>query len=527
MRIIPALALTLLCCLWGQQQGFPVVIDGTEVLRVYTGAAPFSPEDRALDIRSRIEKLGGTAARPDVTIKDIPSQKVTAVLAGSVYIMLVTNADAEAAGTPREELAARYSLAIQKALASYRDQHTLISYLIGSGKTLLAWAAFVLLCWLLNRGLEWLSQQISLWFQRETKARQVRGFGLILWRRASLLALSLLKLVVVLFLLSQFSLLISFSFSQFPQTAGISTTLVDYLRSTFGGIGRSVLDYLPKGGFVIIVCVISFYLLQLLKVLARAIEHSDLTVPGIHPEMAIPTYQLARILVVVFALVVAFPYLPGGQSEAFKGVSIFLGVLISIGSGSSVGNVLAGITLTYMRPYRVGDRVQFGETIGDVLEKSLLVTRLRTIKNVEVVIPNSAILGGMIQNYSAMARNRGLILHTTATIGYDVPWRQVHELLIRAAQNTEGILLEPAPFVLQTALNDFNISYQLNAFTDRPNEFEFIYSRLHQNIQDSFNKAGVEIMSPNYLALRDGNTVTTPEADRPPHYQPPSFHVGP
>lgn len=208
-------------------------------------------------------------------------------------------------------------------------------------------------------------------------------------------------------------------------------------------------------------------------------------------------------------------------------MSIFLGVLISIGSGSSVGNVLAGITLTYMRPYRVGDRVQFGDTIGDVLEKSLLVTRLRTIKNVEVVIPNSTILGGMIQNFSAMARNRGLILHTTATIGYDVPWRQVHELLIRAAQNTEGILLEPVPFVLQTALNDFNISYQLNAFTDRPNEFEFIYSRLHQNIQDSFNKAGVEIMSPNYLALRDGNTVTTPEADRPPHYQPPSFRVNP
>ncbi|MGJ5816711.1 mechanosensitive ion channel family protein [Paludibaculum fermentans] len=525
MRIIPGLTAILLCSLWAQKPGSPVVIDGTEVLRVYTGAAPFSPEARAADIRSRIEKIGDTSSHPEISIKNLPSQNVTAVAAGSVYIMLVTNADAEAAGAPRDELAARYALAIQKALESYRDQHTLVSYVVASGKTLLAWAAFVLLCWLLKRGLDWLGQRISLWFQRETKTRQVRGFGLILWRRASLLALSLLKVVVVLFLLSQFSLLISFSFSQFPQTAGISTTLIDYLRLTFGGIGRSVLDYLPKGGFVVIVCVISFYLLQVLKVLARAIEHSDVTVPGIHPEMALPTYQLARILVIVFALVVSFPYLPGGQSEAFKGVSIFLGVLISIGSGSSVGNVLAGITLTYMRPYRAGDRVQFGDTIGDVLEKSLLVTRLRTIKNVEVVIPNSTILGGMIQNFSAMARNRGLILHTTVTIGYDAPWRQVHELMIRAAQNTEGILIEPVPFVLQTALNDFNISYQLNAFTDRPNEFEFIYSRLHQNIQDSFNKAGVEIMSPNYFALRDGNTVTTPEADRPPHYQPPSFRV--
>ncbi|WP_321477601.1 mechanosensitive ion channel family protein [uncultured Paludibaculum sp.] len=527
MRLIPAFALTLLCSLWAQQPGATVFIDGQEVLRVYTGAAPFTVEERAADIRGRIEKIGDKDARPDVTIKDIPAQSVTAVLAGSVYIMLVTNADAQAAGTPREELAARYALAIQKALESYRDQHTLVSYLIAAAKTLIAWAAFCVLCWLLKRGVDWLNHRVTLWFQRETKARQVRGFSLILWQRASLLALNLLKIVMALFLLSQVSLLLSFTFSLFPQTSGISTTLIDYLRVTFGGIARSVLDYLPKGGFVVIVCVISYYLLRILHIVARAIEHGDLAVPGLHPEMAIPTYQLARILVVVFALVVSFPYLPGGQSDAFKGVSIFLGVLISIGSGSSVGNVLAGITLTYMRPYRAGDRVQFGDTVGDVLEKSLLVTRLRTIKNVEVVIPNSAILGGMIQNFSAMARNRGLILHTTVTIGYDAPWRQVHELLIRAAQNTEGILIEPVPFILQTALNDFNISYQLNAFTDRPNEFEFTYSRLHQNIQDAFNKAGVEIMSPNYLALRDGNTVTTPEADRPPHYQPPSFRVNP
>jgi small-conductance mechanosensitive channel len=228
---------------------------------------------------------------------------------------------------------------------------------------------------------------------------------------------------------------------------------------------------------------------------------------------------------VIFALVVAFPYLPGGKSDAFKGVSIFIGVLLSLGSGSAMGNIVSGVVLTYMRPFRVGDRVQIADTIGDIIDKSLLVTRLRTIKNVEVTIPNSAILNGQVINYSAMAQTPGLILHTTVTIGYDAPWRTVHELMSSAALATEGILSEPRPFVLQTALNDFNVSYEINAYTHRPNEMTRLYSALHANIQEKFNAAGVEIMSPNYLALRDGNTVTLPEDQRPTGYRVPSFRV--
>jgi small-conductance mechanosensitive channel len=228
---------------------------------------------------------------------------------------------------------------------------------------------------------------------------------------------------------------------------------------------------------------------------------------------------------VVFAMVVVFPYLPGGQSEAFKGVSIFLGVLLSLGSSSAVSNVLAGLVLTYMRPFHTGDRVKIADCAGDVLEKTLLVTRIRTIKNVEVVIPNAAILGTQILNYSALARSRGLILNTTVTIGYDAPWRTVHNLLIRAALRTEGVLTDPMPFVLETSLNDFHISYELNSYTDRANEMQDIYSRLHAAIQDSFNEAGVEIMSPTFYALRDGNSVTIPADHRPVDYETPAFRI--
>jgi small-conductance mechanosensitive channel len=274
------------------------------------------------------------------------------------------------------------------------------------------------------------------------------------------------------------------------------------------------------------VCLITRYTLRVLKFVAEAIERGELPVKGLHPEMARPTYQLARLAVVLFALVVAFPYLPGGQSDAFKGISIFLGLLLSLGSSSAVSNVLAGLVLTYMRPYRAGDRVKIADTTGDILQKSLLVTRLRTIKNVEVVIPNGSILSSQILNYSALARTRGLILNTTVTIGYDAPWRTVRDLLVTAALHTEGILPDPAPFVLQTSLNDFHISYELNVYTDRANEIQDTYSKLHEAIQDSFNAAGVEIMSPTFYALRDGNTVTIPADHRPEYYEAPSFRVG-
>jgi small-conductance mechanosensitive channel len=240
--------------------------------------------------------------------------------------------------------------------------------------------------------------------------------------------------------------------------------------------------------------------------------------------MVKPTYQLVRLLVVLIALVVTFPYLPGGNSDAFKGISIFIGLLLSLGSSSAVSNVLAGLVLTYMRPYRGGDRVKIADTVGDVVEKTLLVTRVRTPKNVEVVIPNSAILSNQILNYSALASSRGLILNTTVTIGYDAAWRTVHELLRRAALETDGILHDPPPFVLQTSLNDFHISYELNAYTGRPNEIQEIYSRLHEAIQDAFNLAGVEIMSPAYHALRDGNMVTIPDGSRAA-FQPHAFVV--
>jgi small-conductance mechanosensitive channel len=229
--------------------------------------------------------------------------------------------------------------------------------------------------------------------------------------------------------------------------------------------------------------------------------------------------------VLVLVIIIIFPYLPGSKSPAFQGISIFVGVLLSLGSSSAVANAIAGIILTYMRSFSVGDWVKIGDTLGEVVEKNALVTRVITMKQEIITIPNATVMNGSVMNFTREAKTTGVIFHTTVTIGYDAPWKTVHKLLINAALATNHVLHTPAPFVLQTALNDFFVAYELNAYTDVPREMQFIYSDLHQNIQDKFNEAGLEICSPHFSALRDGNTIAIPEQYRPQGYTAPAFRV--
>ncbi len=231
---------------------------------------------------------------------------------------------------------------------------------------------------------------------------------------------------------------------------------------------------------------------------------------GFHQDFARPTFNIVRFILYAFMLVVMFPYLPGSDSPAFQGVSVFLGVLLSLGSSSAINNIIAGLVITYMRPFKPGDRIKIGDITGDVIEKTMLVIKLKTIKNEEITVPNSTVLSSNTINYSSMAKSQGLVLHTTVTIGYDVPWRKMHEALLKAALRTRAVLPAPAPFVWQTRLDDNYVSYQLNVYTHEAEKQNDIYSELHQNIQDCCREAGIEIMSPHYQANRDGSNSTIP-----------------
>ena len=345
--------------------------------------------------------------------------------------------------------------------------------------------------------------------------RQVTDFLLTISRTGLYVAYALL---VLIYLTGVFSI--------FPQTRGFVNNLLNSVFQVISKGWEGFVGYLPSLLNLAIIYLITHYGLKFIHFIFGEIEKKTIAISGFHPEWAKPTYQLVRVAVIALALVIAFPYLPGSASPAFQGITIFIGALFSLGSTSVVGNIVSGIVLTYTRAFRIGDRVQIANTIGDVIDKGLLVTRIRTIKNVEVAIPNSMVLGSHIINYSLQAEERGLILNTTVTIGYDVPWRLMHEALIKAALATADILPEPKPFVLQTSLDDFYVSYELNAYTNQPPKMAVIYSELHQNIQDKCNEAGIEIMSPHYQSLRDGNATTIPADHLPKDYQAPPFQVG-
>jgi small-conductance mechanosensitive channel len=303
--------------------------------------------------------------------------------------------------------------------------------------------------------------------------------------------------------------------SLLPWTRPYASLVALYLAEPIGALWRSFVDYLPKAGFLVAIAVATYVVLKLLRLLFAEIGRGTIALEQFPPEWATPTYNLVRVLVIALAFVAAFPYIPGSQSPAFQGVSIFLGLLVSLSSSSAISNVIAGTILTYTSAFRIGDRVRIGESEGDVVKTALLVTQVRTIKNEVVSIPNANVLSVQVVNYSRLAQSAGLILHTEVTIGYSSPWRTVHALLIDAALRTPGILTEPAPFVLQRALNDFYVAYQLNAYTRDAQGMIETYSSLHQAIQDSFAAGGVEIMSPHYTALRSGRDSTIPEGTEP------------
>jgi small-conductance mechanosensitive channel len=300
-------------------------------------------------------------------------------------------------------------------------------------------------------------------------------------------------------------------FGLLPWAKNIADTLLGYVLNPTRKILIAIWDYLPNLFTIFVLVTIILYIRKGFKYLSKEIESGTLKIDGFYKDWAKPTYQIISILLFAFLLVVIFPYLPGSDSPVFKGVSVFIGLLFTFGSSGSLSNIISGLVLTYTRAFKIGDRVKVGDTMGDVIEKSLLVTRLKTTKNEIISIPNTNVMNSHITNYSSEVRDgKGLIIYTSVTIGYDAPWKQVHQLLIDAALASDLIEKTPIPFVLQTSLDDFYVSYQINAYTKKPNQQARIYSNLHAQIQEKFNEAGVEIMSPHYNAIRDGNASTIP-----------------
>lgn len=507
-------------------QSGAVRLDGQILFLIQESVLSFTAEERAQAISERLLRLA-TEGDPTVAFSAVDGEAATDIMAGDRIIMSVTDADARSAGMSRLELASAHSAAMQSALGAYLTERQSHSLLLSTLYALAATAALLLAFWLLTRLFRWLQARIEAERGRLIRTLRFQSIEILSETRMITLLRQTFKGIRIILILVLLNIYLTTVLAFFPWTRHLAARLTGYVLDPLARVGLGFVAFLPNAFFIAVIIALTYLVIRVTRFAFDEVAKGRINLPGFHADWAAPTFNIVRFLVIAFAVVVAFPYLPGADSPAFKGVSVFLGVLFSLGSTSAVGNIVAGVIITYMRPFKIGDRVRIGETVGDIVEKTLLITRIRTIKHVDITIPNAIVLSSHMTNYSSAVQEYGLILHTTVTIGYDVPWRQVHELLIAAAKGTDHILALPPPFVLQTSLDDFYVSYELNAYTDKPSSMALTYSLLHQNIQDQFNTAGVEIMSPHFAQLRDGNATTIPASYLPADYVPPEFRLAP
>lgn len=480
-------------------RGYPVVLDNQTLYYIREVVKGFDPQERAQILSERIEAIAKDRSIPvsSVVTSDI-EDPMTLITARDKLLMTVFEEDARTEGKTRHALADEYNEKLRQAISKYRKDYSMKQIFLGILYFLIATFFLIAFIYGINRFYRKVSGKTQSWAESKKVSIHIQSLELIQPQRIRMLLVGGMKFVRVFIFLFLVYVYIHLCLSFFPWTEGLSSQLLGYILVPLRAIGSAVWAQVPNLFFVVIIVAITWYVLKLMRLFFAGIEEGTVEFKGFDREWAQPTYKICRLLVLAFAAVVAFPYIPGSNTPAFKGVSIFLGVLFSIGSSSTLANILAGYMLTYRRVFKVGDRVKIGDLVGDVAEIRLQVIHLRTIKNEEITVPSSVVVNSNVINYSSLAKKHGLILHTSVTIGYDTPWRQVEALLLLAAGRTPGLLAEPPPFVLQTSLGDFYVAYELNVYTDKPNEMIETYSKLHRNIQDAFNEYGVQIMSPNY-----------------------------
>jgi small-conductance mechanosensitive channel len=473
-----------------------VEIDGTVLFRV-VGVPALPADERAAAVAARIEAVAADPTFKSEEVATVETDVGTAIMARDTRLILVTEDDARLEGLDRKVIAEAFAMRTRKAIDDWRAarapgalKNALLLSLAGTVAFALAMALLM-----------WISRRVRARLQRY-RARihsvEIQSFQVVRAGRIWGLLSRTLGVAITFAYAALIFVYLDYVLRLFPWTRSASIKLMSYVLEPLHVLGKGVLNELPSLVFLAVLFVVIRWLLKVIHLFFGAIGRAEVNIDGFDPEWAEPTYKIVRVLVIAFAVVVAYPYIPGSSSDAFKGISLFVGLVFSLGSSSIVANILAGYMLTYRRAFKIGDRVKIGETVGIVIATRMQVTHLRTFKNEEVTVPNALILSSEVVNYTALAKTEGLILHTTVGIGYETPWRQVEAMLKEAARRTEGLQTEPAPFVLQKSLGDFAVNYEINAYCSNPQMIATLYSNLHRNILDVFNEYGVQIMTPAY-----------------------------
>ena len=507
-------------------KGYPVLgFKNDTLFYIYTKMGAASPKERAVSISNKINQLYQDDFLIEDSIRISDTEETYDIVYKDLIIASVSENDALWYGKSKKELSENFQQIIKSAIVQAKDENSWLKLLSRIGLVFFV----ILVAWvfigLIGKGYTRLVINFDTNKEKWLQDLSYKDYTFLTVDQETQILLFLIKVLrwFVYFLLLYITLPIIFSI--FPFSRDWANTLFYLIWSPFKGLLISIWTYIPNLFKILVIYFVMKYVIKFVKYIFQEIEAEKLVLSDFHSDWAMPTFSIVQFLLYAFMFVLIFPYLPGSESAIFKGVSVFVGVLFSLGSSSAISNMVAGLVITYMRPFKIGDRIKIDNVTGDIIEKTLLVTRVRTIKNEVITIPNSSVLTENTTNYSIEAKDKGLIVNTTVTIGYDVPWPKVHKVLIEAARRTDMILDEPAPYVLQTSLEDFYVAYQINAYTREASKQALIYSSLHQNIQDVCNESDIEILSPHYRAARDGNMTPIPADYLPKDYKVPHFNV--
>ena len=476
-----------------------LVVNNRPIVTLRQMALGRTPRQRAEAAQLRIASL--LKAEVEGQVDSVPTPEGTLVALGNQALFVIRPGDVdELAGETMEATSRKAVATLRLALGERLELRDTRRLAWAIGRTVAAALLLAALFAGVRRLYRWIDDRLDRRAELWAGKAAIRGFALLtpaqlltLLRRAAQIAIGVTVLIAI-------DLFLGFALRQFPYTRPWGEQLGQFLVGSVKGVLATMVGWIPGLFVAVLIILFTRWLTRLVSAFFTAVEEGRVVASEALVETANPTRRIVNAVLWVLALVMIYPYLPGSDSPAFKGISVFVGLVLSLGASGVVGQYLSGLVIMYSRALRVGDYVRVADHEGVVVALGMLSTKIRTNKREEVNIPNNLLVSTTTKNFSRLAGAEGVILYTTITIGYDAPWRQVHAMLIEAARRTPGLRSEPPPFVGQTALSDFYVEYQLNAHLERPEERIRTLAALHANIQDVFNEHGVQIMSPHYEA---------------------------
>ncbi len=470
------------------------------------------PANRVVAAEQRINaKLdeGG----PDQRVSIAPNPYGYEVQINGAMMFMVTHDDADTLnGESTDAAAQKAATALETAIQESQEVHNVKAMARAVGLAVAVTSVYGLLLWAARRGRRWFDIRAVQRARLHSRQLQIAGLPIMQSDQLLLLARRAIRVAYWAVLLLMLYSWLSFVLERFPYTRVWGEQLRGFLYNVIGVIVKGIIGAVPGLVVAVLIYLLARFVVRSLSNVFDRVQRGQLRLGWLDTDVVGPTRRLTSMVIWLFALAMAYPYLPGAQTEAFKGLSVLVGLMLSMGASGLVGQAASGVILTFSRVFRVGEYVKVGDCEGTVTELGMLTTRIRTGLGTELSLPNTLILSAVTKNYSRAVKGHGYVLDTVLTIGYDTPWRQVHAMMIEAAMRTDGVLSDPKPAVFQTALSDFYVEYRLvcQAIPSQPRPRAEVMNRLHAHLQDVFNENHVQIMSPHYLADPDKAKVVPP-----------------